>query len=194
MPFFEPRPPLPDPEEARPTGWVPPLWDRPSEATLGAPVPLVELLATTDRLALVLGEVVAYPNGFTFTILIQGNPMAPRAPSRSGMLTGPGAMFRAPRVGFAFADGTLVREEYSTSLPKDERGIPTVAILRSQGGGGSDRRYELRYWCFPLPPPGAMDLYVEWADFDVPETKVMLDADAIITAAGDAVVLWEPDE
>jgi hypothetical protein len=32
MPFFEPLPPEPDPSVPVPTGWVPPAWDRTSEA------------------------------------------------------------------------------------------------------------------------------------------------------------------
>ena len=38
-----------------------------------------------------------------------------------------------------------------------------------------------------------MDLYLEWGDAGVAETKVTLDADAIRAAAPNAVVLWEAD-
>jgi hypothetical protein len=50
------------------------------------------------------------------------------------------------------------------------------------------------FWCFPLPTPGPMHLYLEWQDADIPETVVTLDATGIVDAAADAVTLWEPDE
>ena len=59
MPFFEPLPPEPDSSVPVPTGWVPPAWDRPSEAILGAPVPVNELLAKTEELAVAFSHVDA---------------------------------------------------------------------------------------------------------------------------------------
>ena len=109
MPFFDPLPPLPEPQE-QPTGWRPPLWDRPSEAILGAPVPINALLAKTERVAVALANVSAYPNGFAFDLVIIGNPMTPRPDvAPDGVMGGPG-MRRGPRVGFEFADGTESRK------------------------------------------------------------------------------------
>ena len=203
MTFFEPLPPMPDLGEAQPTGWRPPVWDRPSEATLGAVVPMSVLLAKTDRVAVALGDVVAYPNGFTFNIVIIGNPMTPRPPDQYGMFPmGRGGPNRGPRIGFEFADGarasdTSPRPSAGTMMmiraQRDEQGIPTTPVLTPQGGGGGSNNYQMRYWCFPLPPPGALDLYLEWVDHDIPETKVTLDADAIRAAAANAIILWEPE-
>lgn len=158
VPFFEPLPPLPEPGEEQPTGWRPPLWDRPSEASIGAPVPVAALLAKTDRVALALANVAAYPNGFTFEVLIQRNPMAPRrANEHPSLFMGPPRMRRGPRIGFEFGNGTRVVEAspvptrvrsvlLSTgSTDRDDRGIPTTPILRTQGGGGgSHDRFEIQ--------------------------------------------------
>src|SRR3954469_14072934 len=81
MPFFEPPPPRPDePAERRPSGWRPPLWDRPSEAVLGVVVPVTMLLARNDEHAVALDEFRAFPNGFTCSLVVLRNPMAPRDP------------------------------------------------------------------------------------------------------------------
>jgi hypothetical protein len=203
MPFFDPLPPLPEPQE-QPTGWRPPLWDRPSEAILGAPVPINALLAKTGRVAVALANVSAYPNGFAFDLVIIGNPMTPRDPMshRMGMMGGPG-MRRGPRVGFEFADGTRVAEGGPMPFPghvmtltaqKDPQGIPTTPILVSRGGGGGSDRYSMGFWCFPLPAPGPMNVYVEWDDAEIPETMVTLDATSITQLAPSAVTLWDPDE
>ncbi|MFD4788604.1 ankyrin repeat domain-containing protein [Streptomyces sp. NPDC058459] len=51
-----------------------------------------------------------------------------------------------------------------------------------------------------LPPPGEATLVVEWPDEGIAETRVPVDADALRTAAGQAVEVWpdleapEPDE
>jgi hypothetical protein len=77
---------------------------------------------------------------------------------------------------------------------KDPQGVPTTPFLTSRGGGGGSDHFAMRFWCFPLPPPGPMHVYVEWADADIAETMVTLDATSIINAAPNAVTLWKPDE
>jgi hypothetical protein len=204
MPFFDPLPPEPEFAPEQPTGWRPPAWDRPSEAVLGAPVPIVALLAKTDRVAVALAHIAAYPNGFTFDVVIIGNPMAPRPRMEHGPfgMMGGTRMRRGPRVGFEFADGKRVDESGPAPFPgrtmvlgiqKDELGIPTEPILHSQGGGGGGSHYQMRFWCYPLPPPGPLNVYVEWADADIPESMIVLDANGIIDAAPRALTLWEPE-
>jgi hypothetical protein len=181
------------------------MWDRPSEAILGAPVAVCALLAKTDRVAVALANVAAYPNGFAFDLVIIGNPMTPRDPGAHGrgMIMGGPGMRRGPRVGLEFADGTRVAEGVpmpftghmlTITAQKDPQGIPTTPILVSRGGGGGSDRFQMGFWCFPLPTPGPMHLYLEWQDADIPETVVTLDATGIVDAAADAVTLWEPDE
>jgi hypothetical protein len=197
MPFFEPLPPLPEPQE-QPTGWRPPLWDRPSEAVLGAPVAVSALLAKTERVAVALVNVAAYPNGFAFDLVIIGNPMTPRDPVTRGMhmMGGPGIR-RGPRVGFEFADGGPMPFPGHTMMltaQKDPEGIPTTPILVSRGGGGGSDRFSMGFWCFPLPAAGPMTVYLEWEDADIPETTATLDATSIVNAAAAATTLWEPDD
>jgi hypothetical protein len=206
MPFFEPLPPEPDLSQEQPSGWRPPLWDRPSEALLGEPVPIVALLAKTDRVAVALSHVDAYPNGFTFEIIIIANPMAPRGGTRTGIFgtMTPGTR-RGPRVGFEFADGTRVAAAGSWGelvpqsgpvpvvgqVAKDELGIPTEPIVSALGVGGGGQHFRMGFWCFPLPPPGPMKAFIEWADAHVAETMTMIDADPILDASSRVVTIWD---
>jgi hypothetical protein len=167
---------------------------------------MVALLAKTDRLAVAFSHVDAYPNGFTFEVVIIANPMAPRG----GMPTGifgtmrPGAQ-RGPRLGLEFADGKRVAAAGPLAgvlpqsgpvpdvgqVPKDEQGIPTEPILSALGVGGGGQHFRMGFWCFPLPPPGPMKTFIEWADADIPETMRPLQADPILGAASRAVTIWD---
>lgn len=111
-------------------------------------------------------------------------------------VAGPG---RGPRIGLEFADGTRTVDHsfrivdgrvHRPEVPKDEDGVPTVPVLQPCGGGGGSHQFAMRYWCFPLPPPGPMDLHLEWAHMEIPETKVTLDGDAVRVAAERAVTIW----
>ncbi|HEU5309341.1 MAG TPA: hypothetical protein VFW97_18595 [Acidimicrobiia bacterium] len=220
MPFFEPLSPLPDePPAPRPTGWRPPVWDRPSEAVLGSVVPATTLLARTDDSALALDELRAYPNGFTCSLVILRNPMAPRDPTeRFGPMHMHPMAMRGPRLGFEFSDGSVARVDGARHAPPpaganvqllavsraqpgnpfgiatDDFGVPTSPVLLQRGGGGGGDRYEIRFWCFPLPPPGRMTIHADWVDRGVDEVSIPFDADLIRDAAAAAVTIWEADE
>lgn len=220
MPFFEPLPPPPpDPSPNQPSGWRPPIWDRPSEALLGVSVESAILLGKSERVAVVFDNVHAYPNGFQFSLSILGNPMVPRDPmARGPMLIGPRGL-RGPRIGFEFSNGTraqvggsgrpsfpgpgatsqmLVSTRQDAAarnpfgVPVDDDGVPVEPVLMPRGGGGNGQRFDQGFWCYPLPSPGPMTIYSEWADEGIPETAVAFDADKIVAAAARVITLWEP--
>jgi hypothetical protein len=220
MTFFPPPPPPPEePSGPQPTGWRPPAWDRPSEAVLGAVVPATLLLARTDEHALALDEIRAYPNGFVCRLVILRNPMAPRdLAERFGPMRMHPMMLRGPRLGFEFSDGSVARTDQPGRPPQfggnsvelvtvshapgrnpfgvatDDDGIPVAPVLVQRGGGGGGERYEVQFWCFPLPPPGPMTIHADWPEQDVAEVSIPFDADLIRDAAATAVTIWEPDE
>jgi len=222
MPFFEPLPPLPpEPEPQQSTGWVPPVWDRPSEALLGAPVGIALMLGRNARVAIVLDTVRAYPNGFAFALGLVRNPQVPRDPmGHPFMRMGHPRGLRGPRVGFEFSNGTRVRFGgpsapgfpgfgVATQLlaargpgprPRnpfgylvDDDGVPVEPVLVPRGGGGSDDRYEMRFWCFPLPPPGPMTVFAEWFDEGIDESATPIDADEVLAAVPRVVTVWETE-
>ena len=79
MSFFEPLPP-PPPESAR--QWSPPAWDRPSEGTLPAIVPVGEIVHRSDDVVVELEHVRVYPNGFTINLFIVSFTCGQRTRSR----------------------------------------------------------------------------------------------------------------
>jgi len=211
MPFFGPPPRRPPWEPPEPPTWGPPIWDRPSEDTLGASVAMTVLLARSDEHALVLDEVRSYPNGFTFSLVMMGNPNTPPDPAemhRPWMMQG--------RVGFEFADGSVVSSEpkpmpggrmpFNASsssmvvaaasigpggIDLDPDGVPTGHVLRAQGGGGgSHNRFSTGFWCFRLPAPGPMTIHADWPDH-LDEVAVEADATPIVDASARATILWD---
>jgi len=61
-------------------------------------------------------------------------------------------------------------------------------------GGGSRRRHVARWWAWPLPPKGPLELVSEWPAFGIPETRAELDAQLILDAADRSIRLWPDDE
>jgi hypothetical protein len=213
MSFFGPPPPSPPWMSAEPPKWGPPIWDRPAEDTLSISVAMTVLLAASDEHALVFDNVASYPNGFTFQLVIMRNPNLP--PSVDQMR---GPMGHMVRVGFEFADGSTVTSEQpgfppgfrpgsvstrmtlaSTgvgpgSAPADDRfdanGIPTGHVLRPQGGGGSQHRQGMGFWCFGLPPAGLMTIHADWPG-QIEEVAIEVDASPIVEAATRSEIVWD---
>jgi hypothetical protein len=200
--FFGPRPEPPafPPDPA--IGWRPPVWDRPSEHLLGVPVAVGGLLTRTEKIALAMVCVAAYPNGFSFDLQIRSNPMVPRQRERMmrGPMMGHGI---GPRLGLLFADGSPAGADGPTPFPGSmftltattgQPGLPQGPLLMQRGGGGSDTSYSMGFWCWPLPPAGPLQVFVEWEDQGIPETSSTFDATAIVDAGPRATVLWSaPD-
>ena len=184
MSFFEPRPPR---EEHVPAPWSPPLWDRPSEGTLGALLPVGEIVARADAVVASIDHLRVYPNGFGIDLMILRNPdLAQREQLR---MHGPDSW---PRIGVRFADGrTAGRDRFggrAFEARKDAAGVPTEPVLHPMGGGGGGAEYHMRVWVFPLPPDGPLDIYVQIAE--LPEGRVTIDGARVREAAARAQVIW----
>ncbi len=219
MPFFEPLP-EPPPHEVdllAEREWSPPAWDRPSEGTLPAVLGISRLLARTDGVALALDEVRVYPNGFQLVTSSITNPRLPPALHMGGFATlslvaarssrageekkattsspqwlhHPGLRMSA-RIGVEFSDGrragTGQRSPYA--VERDDDGMPTEPIITMGGGGGGGGRFRSEHWVFPLPSPGDLVVFAEWAVAGIEETSIVISADDIRDAARRAIVLW----
>jgi hypothetical protein len=131
MSFFDSPPP---PR----TGWRPPAWDRPSEAVLGAAVPLTLLLGRNDEYAFALEELRAYPNGFTCSVVTLRSPLTQRD-MHHPMGMHPMMTARGPRIGFEFSDGSDARFDRPPWAPRIPGGggsssVSTVAVLAAGQG------------------------------------------------------------
>lgn len=194
MGFFDDRPLPPPPPE--PPRRLRPVWDRP-EAAIGGVAPGEWLLARTEDAAVGVSGFRAYPNGveMTLTVLLRRED-----PWGRGVLfhlherpsPGGGIPDDFLRFGVLFADGTSATNLGPRHLSPDSSLEPPV--LMQQGGGGGGRRFDLRYWVWPLPPAGSMTLIVEWPAKGMAETRVEVDTGPIREAAARAIQVFPEDE
>jgi hypothetical protein len=136
------------------------------------------LIERSEGLVIVVRQVMAYPSGVEFDIEAHA-----RGPSN---LDGPHG-HEAMRFHIAFADGTLVRLNDETGLRSGNGPMLTVNRQESSWGGPGEHT-RLSLWLWPLPPPGPLTLTCEWIGRR--EASLVLDADAIHAAAGQAQPFW----
>jgi hypothetical protein len=194
MTFFDafPEPP-PPPELVR----LPrPVWMQP-DAVIPGSVPAELVLIRTEQVAVALGSVRAYPNGFEFTLHVRTRGADETEPGWHDPLDRHGQRGQAPGeillFGLMFADGRRTATTARYSQPDETD--PGRLILRQGGGGGNAHRWDGEFWIHPLPPLGPVTFVASWPKFGVSETRAELDGAAIREAAERAVILWpeEPD-
>lgn len=170
------------------------VWEKP-EFMLGGALDLAIVLARTDDAAVCLGQFAAYPNGFEFTLtIVLRDPAtgACRRPTHRFELPGPSIPDDFLRFGLLFSDGKTATNLDMTSLGED--GEPSKPVLNPEGGGGSDSRYDLQHWVWPLPPPGRLAFVCAWPVEHIAESRVEIDAEQIRQAATRAIKLWPERE
>jgi hypothetical protein len=178
---------------------VPPMPGRPPSRTqfgppdgvLGRPVPISAVIVRTASLVIAVQRVTAYPTGLELeiTVRVRTEPVHgsfDRIQRRTwgGTSAFPG---EALRVGVVFPDGRRAWSENFGTGPPPSGDVTLLPI----GGSGTQARFDQRFWVAPLPPPGPLGVVVEWESRDLPETRVDLDAAAIVDAADGAESLWE---
>jgi hypothetical protein len=198
MSFFEsiPQPP-PPPEPVRQRR---PAWMR-SDAVIPAPVPAAVVLIRAERVAVAVGSVRAYPNGFEFTVHIRqrlddeagwaghSDPFDRHRP-RPGTASNDDQL----RLGVLYPDGRRAATTGPRHWPSDDDDDGRL-VLQQGGGGGSGRSQDWDFWVHPLPPDGPVTLVASWTEHGIAESRAELDGAAIRAAAGRAVTLWpqEPE-
>lgn len=96
------------------------------------------------------------------------------------------------RLGTQFSDGTSVANVGGRAVPRSE-GLPDNPILAADGGRGGGRRYDQRFWVWPLPPAGLTTFYCLWPAYGIDESSATIDAELIIDAAAQSRLLWSDD-
>ena len=161
------------------------------------------VVARSERAAVALASLTAYPNGFEleFDIRLRDHDLAQlihgAPPWLYGRLEGsPRPDEALPdellRYGIEFPDGSKATslDEPPFPPPGDER-EPSPPVLVPRGGGGGEARWDQRVWVWPLPPPGGVRVVWEWPIAGIPLTRFELEGDSIRRSAERAVVLWE---
>lgn len=181
---------VPAPEPPEVAEYRPPPWSAPPDNVLPAAVALDAVLVRRDDIVVWIADGLAYPDGAVLSAgLLRRDPPAPeRAHAPFLMLPGqPGA----PRFGVGFADGR--KAVLGARLGGSEVDRASGAALHPMGSTHGQRRWEARFWLWPLPPRGTLTLAFEWADEGIDEATVEIDAAPLVAAAGRARELW-PEE
>ena len=164
------------------------------------PVAISALLARTDEVAVIVSGFIAFPVGFSFSVISLSRLEPPRDDLPMGGPRGPwrrgrGSALSEFRFGIGFADGSKVTT-LGRGAPGPRFGLAGLGMrsLQGRGGGGSGSRFSQGYWCTPLPPSGAMLLVCAWEAAHIAETTTEIDADLILRAAEQCSALWEEDK
>jgi hypothetical protein len=185
---FRRRPQGPGPRQLQPR--VPRAWLRPETEIPGIVRVGSLVFERSVDAAMAITGISAYTNGFEFALT---RIIRPGAPGWDGGVM-PAApepwrgVDRAAEISLQLSDGTIV-----TSDTPHDGSEPAGPILRSDGGGGTANRQVLRWWAWPLPPPGPLEFICHWPTFGIAETRASIDAQLILDAARQSVRLWPAD-
>lgn len=194
--FFEAPPPEPisEVEDAES-----PQWFGPPQGVIPCAVPLGRVLARNDRAAIGIAGALVYDTGFElqfialltretlretdlFELRHRGGNRDPLAPE-------------VLRIGIEYADGrkamNTIPRWYRLDEDEVDESAPTMVEL---GGGGGDREWRESYWCWPLPPPGPLQLVCEWPVLDFPLTRHEIDSQLILDAVAQTQVIFPPSQ
>lgn len=142
------------------------------------------VLIRTDTVAVWVGSLRAYPNGFEFTLrALRRDP-----PPWEGSERPYGDPFAAGlRFELRYADGR------SSAAVGAEPGVDALELTQSIGGG-TDFAWDAHFWVAPLPPEGPVTFVADWAAAGAPaERRADFDGAAIRAAAARCVQAW-PEE
>jgi len=184
--FFEPLPPPGLPTDRR---WSPPAWDRPSEGTLPATLPVDAVLSQTEDAVVAIPHLDVFPNGFRVNVAILMNPSRAHE-IQARVHRGPMGMVR---VGVRFSDGRVGGRGFGRGIgdiPKDDEGVPTQPYVGFGGGGGGTGGWRFGAWVFPLPPDGPLEIFVALPPPATGEFSTVVEGSAVRAAADRARVIW----
>lgn len=192
MGFFDSIPPPPRPQPQREVRHP---WERPHHL-IPATVPADIVVIRTDRVAVAVGNLRGYPNGFEFTVHVRsrnredsfGSDADPFHRHRIGR--DDPDRDQVLRLGVQYADG---RRAATTRWPPPRPGDETELYLQVNGGGGSWQDWHQNFWLAPLPPAGPVTFVASWLAYEAPEATAVIDGAAIRAAADRAFELW-PEE
>jgi hypothetical protein len=158
-------------------------WDPPQTQFPGI-VPINTLLfERSDRAAMAITSMSAYPNGFGFEVTRLVRPGSP------GWDQEPFTAQGSFEVSLQLSDGRTV----STGKPPGDT-EPAGPFLRMNGGGGSSHYNQSRWWAWPLPPSGSLEFICQWPAMGISETRVSIAAELILDAARHSVQIWPGDQ
>jgi hypothetical protein len=192
---FFPTPPDPGgvEEEDEPQ----PVWLNPPDDVLPGIVPVELILGRSDQAVVMLAGMRAFSTGLAMTLLVRTRIRIRGFDLNDEVFDGPyrhdqDDAWQRDRLkwGFEFADGRRATSADPWPDPVDAQPTPQRAVLSGGGGGGSARAVDRDYWLWPLPPPGALTVVLQWPHLGIEQTTSRIDADQIVAAATRAQPIW----
>jgi hypothetical protein len=152
------------------------------------------VLTRNDDIAVALVGLRAFSVGLQFDVMVRFRTVPPGRQSADiysligGHTIDEESAQRRLLLGLEYSDGRRVTNVgFRFPPPATDPDAPT---LMATGGSGGELTYDQSYWLHPLPPPGPLLVVCRWPAFDLPESRITLDGDAIVQAAGRAITLW----
>jgi hypothetical protein len=171
---------------------APQRWARPP-AVLPGPVGEELMLAHNDAAAVTITGLEAYPTGFDFwlrVMLRSDKPFGRRIDVIAQLHRPRGREFL--HLGVQFADGTMATNLDQPPFHEPDA-EPAGPLLVENGGLGDQRRFDLSFWVWRLPPPGPVTFVLRWAACGIEDARAQIDAQRIRDAASRSVELWPGD-
>ncbi len=157
-------------------------WELPDNEFPGVVAAGPLLLGRADQAAVAITSLAAYTTGFEIFVSARIRP--------GGRESG-GVPHESFRFGMQWPDGRKVLGDHRRHGPGPDT-EPDPPILNSYAfGGGRGQRFS-RWWAWPLPPPGPLELVCEWPGLGIAETRASIEAQLILDAARHSILLW-PD-
>jgi hypothetical protein len=170
----------------------------PPENEFPAGVGATLLLARTEDVAVGLTQMEAFSTGFRFTLTVRLRRPRPDL-ARGGLSvliradSYPGVEIPVENrllLGLEYPDGRRVSNLTDPHSAGPGADVDDHLVLVPQGGGGGDRNVEQAFWVASLPAGGPVTVVLAWAAMGLPESRTVIDGDAITAAAGRSQVLW----
>jgi hypothetical protein len=151
------------------------------------PVATRLMLAHTDQVAVAVMGLWAFAAGFDLLVIVELRNEIPGTSVASFLadLEDEPLEDEFCRLGVQFSTG----EKAANTGPEGSGGI-AGPIMTVRGGGAGLLVRQWRYWVSPLPPPGPLAFVCEWPYFGITESRTEIDAQPILDAASQSIVLW----
>lgn len=173
-------------------------WGGPPEDELGQPVAIRFVLARNEQVAVWVQDLTAYSTGFELEVTVVGREPLQHHTLPPPVLPGQDVELLF-RFGIRFADGHIatafdapgLKSYYTTvKIKEGELGSRSAPVMLLLATTRSYRRYSMRYWVSPLPPPGPLTLACQWPAMALPVVEHDIEASAILLAAAASKGIW----
>lgn len=169
----------------------------PSANEIPVAVPVSGLLARTEELAVGLIGMQVYRTGVSFDLAVRLRREQPQGVSihkLDAMVDAEGENYEKFQV--SDSERLLLRVEYADGGTVSNTGARSTwagskpPALVWLGTGAGYLTYDQEFWLTPLPPAGPLTFVCSWPAFDIPETRTVIDGDAVAAAGARVQVLW----